>query len=496
MDFLTLNPYSLAELLPSANNPFSAMVLIFLNGGWILFVIVAVWAIWTGRLEYIRNKYDSKIEYVLLAIDIPRGNEQSPKAVEHIFSHLYGIKKRGNLKDKFLKGYTQMNLSLELISIEGYIQYLIHTPVKFRDVVEAAIYAQYPEAEITEVEDYVDMIPKPLELPHEIWDIWGSEFRLAKPEQYPLRTWPFFEHSLSQKLMDPMASLLETMSRIGPGEHLWIQIIIQPTAGEWRKNGESLINKLIGKKSEKKISDWMYFPREIGKGLSESFTAGIIPSTEMEATQRKNEREWPSMMQHLGPYEKEIVESVGMKISKLGFKSKVRFIYASHRDRFDKPKAVSGIKGAFAQFNTENLNRIDINKKTRTKIDYFFIKTRVLARKRRLLWAYRYRSMKRGRPGYVLNIEELASLWHFPVMEVQAPSVQKVDAKKAQAPIDLPLEMPRAKIHVVQPSQSSTSPEKITREETIPEEKISEIPKRQFENLPTQKGAPPSNLPM
>ncbi len=491
MDFLTLNPYSLAELLPSANNPFSAMILIFLNGGWILFVLFAFWALWTGRLEYIRNKYDSKMKYALLAIDIPRGNEQSPKAVEHIFSHLYGIKKTGNLKDKYLKGYTQMNISLELISIEGYIQYLIHTPVKFRDVVEAAIYAQYPEAEITEVEDYVDMIPKPLELPHEIWDIWGSELRLARPEQYPIRTWPFFEHSLSQKLMDPMASLLELMSRMGPGEHLWIQIIIQPVGNDWRKKGEALINKLIGKKSEKKISDRMYFPREIVKGLSESFTAGIVPPTEMDAMKKKNESEWPSMMQHLGPYEKEIVESVSMKISKLGFKSKVRFVYAAYRDRFNKPKAVNGLKGAFSQFSTQNLNSLWINRKTRTKIDYFFIKTRVLARKRRLLWAYRGRSMKRGRKGYVLNIEELASLWHFPVMEVQTPSVQKVDAKKAQAPIDLPLEMHTATVRSAQSPQPATSSEKISQEETI-----SEIPQRQFENPPIQKGAPPSNLPM
>ncbi len=491
MDFLTLNPYSLAELLPSANNPFSAMLLIFLNGGWILFVIAALWALWTGRLEYLQNKYNSNIKHVLLAIDIPRGNEQSPKAVEHIFSHLYGIKRKGNLKKRYLQGYTQMNISLELISIEGYIQYLIHTPVRFRDIVEAAIYAQYPEAEITEVEDYVDMIPKPLELPHETWDIWGSELKLARPEQYPLRTWPFFEHSLSQKLMDPMASLLELMSRMGPGEHLWIQIVFEPVGSDWRKQGERLINKLIGKKSDKKISDWMYFPKEIGKGLSESFTAGIVPPTEMDATTKKNEREWPSMMQHLGPYEKEVVESVSMKISKLGFKSKIRFIYASHRDIFNKTKAVSGIKGAFAQFSTQNLNSLHINKKTRTKIDYFFIKSRTLARKRRLLWAYRYRSMKRGRPGYVLNIEELASLWHFPVMEIQSPTVQKVDSKKAQAPIDLPLKMPRATIHAAAPPQPALPPETIP-----PQETISEIPQHQSESPPTQKGAPPSNLPM
>jgi len=197
MDFILFNPSLLFEALPSVNSPFSAMFLMFASGGWIIFVFVIIWGLWIGYLEYIRNKFDDAIEFVLLAIDIPKGNEQSPKAVEHIFSHFFGILKKGNLIERYIQGYTQMNLSLEIVSIEGYIQFLIRTPVKYRDLVEAAIYAQYPEAEITEVEDYVDIIPKPLELPHPEWDIWGSEFRLMKDYLYPIRTYPFFEHSLS-----------------------------------------------------------------------------------------------------------------------------------------------------------------------------------------------------------------------------------------------------------------------------------------------------------
>jgi hypothetical protein len=105
-----------------------------------------------------------------------------------------------------------------------------------------------------------------------------------------------------------------------------------------------------------------------------------------------------------------------------------------------KAKGVEGFMGAIQQFGTQNLNRLVVNKKTRTKIDYFFIKSRVLARQRRILWGYRYRSMKRGRRGLIMNTEELASLWHFPVLEVKAPSVQKVEAKKAQPPSGLPIE--------------------------------------------------------
>lgn len=454
MDFLSLNPADIFNTIPNAANPFSAMFFLIAKGGWVILLITIIWGGWIGWVHYIQNKFNAAQEMILLAIDIPKGNEQSPKAVEHIFSHLYGIIKRGNLIERYIEGHNQWCLSLEIVSIEGYIQFLIYTPKQFRDLVEAAIYAQYPEAELTEVEDYVDLIPKPLELPHPVWDIWGTEIHLAKPDPYPIRTYPAFEHSLSQVFMDPMAALLEIMSRMGPGEQLWLQIVIAPEDSGWKVKGEALINKLIGKKTAAKSSgDWFYFPREISRGLQESITASIIPPSDMEGPNAKKsgEREWPSMMQHLSPAEREIVEAVGMKISKLGFLSKIRLIYAAKKEVMHKPKGVDAVKGALMQFNTQNLNALQFDYYTRTKIDYFFIKSRTLARKRRILWGYRYRSLKRGRRRFILNIEELASLWHFPISEVvKVPSVQTVASKKSSAPMDTPYNI--GNIYSKQPS--------------------------------------------
>lgn len=438
---ILFDPAALVAALPSADNPFSAMFLILTNGGWIVFPFIIVWGAWVGWIEYIRNKFDASIEFVLLAIDIPQMNELSPKAVEQIFAHLYGIKKSGDLIERYIEGYNQMGISLEIVSIEGYIQFLIHTPAKFRDLVEAAVYAQYPDAEITEVEDYIDMIPHPEKLADSEWDIYGTEMKLTKPELYPIRTYPMFEHSLSKRLLDPLASMMEIMSRMGPGEQLWIQIVAAPVDDEWREKGLALINKLIGKKSDKKGVDLMYFPKEVSRGFIESFTASIIPPSDLDGGQtQKKEREWPSQMQHLSPDERDIVENIGIKISKLGFKSKVRFVYAAHKSVFKKSKGVSGVIGAFQQYSTPQLNGLKKNKKTETKVHYAFIKSRTKSRKKRILYGYRYRSMKRGRKGYILNIEELASLWHFPTLDVKVASLQTVSAKKGQPPASLPVE--------------------------------------------------------
>ena len=48
--------------------------------------------------------------------------------------------------------------------------------------------------------------------------------------------------------------------------------------------------------------------------------------------------------------------------------------------------------------------------------------------------------MKRGWTRLILNTEELASIWHFPVREVKAPLVQKTVSKRAEPPTALPVE--------------------------------------------------------
>jgi len=44
-----------------------------------------------------------------------------------------------------------------------------------------------------------------------------------------------------------------------------------------------------------------------------------------------------------------------------------------------------------------------------------------------------------GEYGSILNTEELASLWHFPILTVKAPLVKKTEAKKAEPPMSLPI---------------------------------------------------------
>ncbi len=56
---------------------------------------------------------------------------------------------------------------------------------------------------------------------------------------------------------------------------------------------------------------------------------------------------------------------------------------------------------------------------------------------------FKGREKDTGERPIILNIEELATVWHFPTIGVMAPGVVQAEAKKAAAPTGLPLELPR-----------------------------------------------------
>lgn len=427
--------------IPDFANPFEVMWWGFVHGGFVVVIIAILWGIWWVYLDYIQTRFVMNTKYTLLAIDVPKLNEQTPKAVEHIFSHFHGIYKNPSWIEKYIDGYVQPTVTVEIISIGGYIQFLVRAPEVQRDLVEAAIYAQYPNAEISEVEDYVDQYAA--KFPNDEYNMWGCEMALTNDQVYPIRTYPQWEHSLTQTFLDPLASLLEMMGRMQNGEQMWFQLVLRPNGdNKWREKGLAMINKIIGLKSAKKKSGGVLTmlseaPGQLATGTWDTLTRTLF-EPDGSTSRSKDDNAPPSMMMHLPSNVKAVVEAIGMKISKLGFDTKFRTLYFGRHDLFSKSR-VAAITGAVKQFNTLDLNGFKPDKKMKTSRDFFFVKRRVDHLRKQLLWGYKYRSIWRGRRVYVLNIEELASLWHFPVVTVKAPQVKKTEAKRGEPPVALPV---------------------------------------------------------
>lgn len=441
-------------------NPVNIGLQIFFGGGWILFIVIFAKGLYDIWIDGRQGKFASKWKFNLLAIDIPKNNEQTPKAVENIFAALAGAYSGPNLVDKYWEGKVTESFSFEIVSLEGHIRFLIRVPSHFRDLVEAAVYSQYPEAEITEVTDYtefdsddIDAEGKPvpfskLKFPNKLYKLWGTEFVFVKPYPYPIRTYSEFEHSLSGNFIDPMAGVLEILSRLNPGEQIWIQLVITPQPPGWGEPAKKLVAQLIGKEYKDPAASKFDPTSLVTKPVDSSmgFVGGIIEQLTGlpligDSEKKKEEDQWK--MFKITPGERGVLEKVENKISKHNFKVKFRMIYLGRKEVFAKGRGVAGVIGAIQQFNTSNANGFKPGKLSKTAADYIFVDKRVEKRQNNILRHFCKRSNFYGEKTsdiLWMNPEELASVWHFPVISVKAAEVSKIGSKKAPPPTRLPYE--------------------------------------------------------
>lgn len=405
------------------------------KGGWILIMYPIVVGLKNIHLFRMAGKYASNQTYIFLAIDIPKNNEQTPKAFENIFNQLAGAHSDPWWWDRYVEGEFQQGFSLEIVSIEGHIQFIIALNTKHRDLIESAIFAQYPEAEITEVEDYTKEFDKPV--PNDEFDVWGTEFIHVKNHVYPIKVYRSFGDELNQEYKDPMAAFLENMTRIGPGEHIWFQVILTPIGQDWADDGKKEIDRMLGKKAKSKdgiIDKMIKLPISLITHFADAIFGG-------EASAKAEEPKSKSL-QELPPGDVQVIKSIQEKCSKIGHKVKVRLLYVAKHEVFNKGKVAYAMVGAMKQFNTQDLNSVKPDyKKIGTGGDFFFSHRKrdvISRRKKTILWAYKNRIASVGAAQMILNSEELASIYHFPLFTVKAAMLKKIDLKTAEPPSNLP----------------------------------------------------------
>lgn len=425
-----------------SEDPIIGIIEFLQMGGWII-VFVPLLIFLAAMVLFLRmagkqKENIRKTKGILLAVDLPLLIMQTPKAVEHIFAQLSAVQKDFSWYKRVILGKIQERFSFEIASIDGYVQFCVWTPEEYRDLIEAAIYAQYPEAEIVEVNDYTNLAPA--KFPNDTYELWGAELKLTKEDVYPIRTHPYFEDTITKEFKDPMAAILELLNKLRSGEQIWVQIVVSPADDSWKEKGERIVADLIGKKVEYK-SDLI--SKGIGvtmKGLGGLSDLTRPPLKEGEKRKpRASEKEGSeSSIQHLSPGQRVVVEAIEEKISKIGYNCKIRLLYLAKKEIYHEGRGVAALVGVFSQFSTLNLNRFKVSKVLKGPKP--FPNRGKAQRQTRFLWAYRRRRYDvKGKP-IILNTEELASLYHFPTEGVKAPSVQKTEAKRSEPPFTLPVE--------------------------------------------------------
>jgi hypothetical protein len=384
-----------------------------------IFLSYIFWKFW---IIYVRANFLKKQEYTVLEVKLPREIAKSPLAMESVFMGLHQGIGETTWFDRVWLGKTRTWFSFEIASIEGHVRFFIWTRAFWKELIESQIYAQYPEVEIVEAEDYTRMVNFNLEKTA----VWGTDFKLKKADAYPIKTYVDYGLDKDPKeefKIDPMAPMIEHFGSIGKGEQLWIQFLIRVNKDEKKKKG-TWFGKSGWKDEAQEEVDKLMMRDPKTKIAGELSPSGFL--------------EKPS----LSKGEQEIVTAIERSITKLGFDVGIRGIYLSEKDKF-RPINIVGLLSVVKQFNSNTLNQFS---PARYLIPFNYpwqdYKGKLQDRARRRVFdAYRRRSYfhhpYKTQP-FVLNTEELATMYHYPGSAIQTPTIARVPSKKSEAPSDLP----------------------------------------------------------
>jgi len=393
-------------------------------------LIVRLWLVWRQR------KFRQTKPFITLGIDIPAEEIKSPKAVENIISQLYAVRSMFNFWHRFWQGQYTLQTSLEIIGRDGYVQFVAYLPRKYQILFEKAVWSQFPEAEIYEMEDYTQKI-KSEELVSQDpengkYQLWGTEFISSGPSFFPIRTYIMFSDPTEKdQFADPLCSILEIMSHLKRGEQLWYQITFTPTRKSWQAAGEQAICDIVaGKSIESKKFNYLFLFKPIANFFSGLLTT--VSETVFGSTEHKNQKASAPNFLTIVPPEKElIVKAIREKISRLGFSAYIRLLYIAPKDKFDSRNVTGDFQGIIRSFNNPQMNSLGSDTKIEVDFpEFLFPKLRAKYRKKWLLQRakMRYSGLGPDQPHWwsklkthsvknIFSVEELATLWHFPKAE-------------------------------------------------------------------------------
>ncbi len=374
-------------------------------------------------MHYVGKEYDLNQGRVTLEIKLPQEIFKSPEAMELVLVQLHQTASPDNHVQTYYDGKHPPVYGLELVSRGGDVRFYMNVPrKKFKNIAETQLYAQYPGIEVHELDiDYTAEIP---------WDperfsYFSVHFGLKKADALPIKT--YLEYGLDsmpkeEEKVDPITSMLEMLGKIGPGEYMWIQILIDANREVTFKEG-SLTTQ----------PDWKEAARE------------EIQKIIQDAVDKRSDGEGKgNIMMLLTDAEKDTIKAIERSIGKNAFNTAIRGMYMGTKSAFNPGEQIGAMITGWRGY--DDLNRNAIGARWRTDFDWNWWQDpkgkRVLAYKEQELDEYKRRTYTHQNAidtPKVMTTEELATIFHFPGKVATTPSLGRIPSKRAEPPANLPI---------------------------------------------------------
>ncbi|MFA5270670.1 MAG: type IV secretion system DNA-binding domain-containing protein, partial [Patescibacteria group bacterium] len=191
----------------------------------------------------------------------------------------------------------------------------------------------------------------------------------------------------------------------------WVQLVVSPESNKWRDRAMAYISAVKSGRSP-----------EIGKAITKSLFSlgGEVIGSLMRGGGYEVKKEGAKV--ELSPGTDLMLKAVEEKSSKLGFKTKIRLVVWDKDEMSAKAKLQLAL-GTFKQFDSTNLNSFKPGK-------YVSDRAAILSN---------YGGRELGKDAVILNVTELASIYHLPNVSVATPNIVWAGSRKGEPPANLPL---------------------------------------------------------
>ncbi len=361
--------------------------------------------------KYLRNNryFNHKVFLVRLPKEKPEDDKREASSQqlieeiakgETIFSSIGGLKAQRGFK-AWLLGRDD-HFSFEIVAQSSKIAFYVVSPEKEARYIEQQIHANYPEAVIEEIEDYNIFRPDS--------QVLSANLKTKRDFIFPIRTYRGME-------TDPMNSLINVLSKLDKDESIVIQYVVRSAKGVWHSRIRKVVENVHKTGSISKGIEMTNSSNKFFKSMS--VIADAFSSNKKDASQ-------PQEVKRLTAAEEELIKHMEDKNSKAGLDVNIRMI-SSSKSKERASIHLDNLSNAFSEYSNFSYGnvfvRINSRKKALDKQISNFI--------------YRRFNEKNS---FLLNTEELTSVFHFPLKSAETPNILWLGSKIAPAPADTPTE--------------------------------------------------------
>ncbi|MEY4722934.1 MAG: hypothetical protein RLZZ324_447, partial [Candidatus Parcubacteria bacterium] len=374
----------------------------------VLGALIAVWIVFLIIRARARASYQTDVAFksVVMLVQVPKESSEKGESgkqekalseiqediavMENVFAAIGGLKAEHGFK-AWLLGRSDA-VSFEIVATKGLVSFYIAAPAHLKEFIEQTVQSQYPHAQIEDVPDYNIFSAR--------GEVAAQQFGFERPHLFPLKTYKKTES-------DPLNALTNALSKVDKADGAAIQVVVRSAPKHWRERGLKVVKEM---QQGKKLSEALH---------GESFFALIGETVSPKKKEKEGE---PKKEYRMTPVEEEMVKAIDEKAGKFGLDVTLRVV-ASAQDKARAEMNLNNILNAFTQYAMPQYGNSFKRKASGKKVVKGFI----------------FRDFDDA-SHMVMNGEELASLFHFPLASTETPNIRWLGSRKAPPPPNLPKE--------------------------------------------------------